>query len=460
MCWGRRIFMSFEKEYKEKLRTAEEVAAMVESNQAIKIGYFNGKPNVLIKALAERHEELRNVNINAAVTVLPVPEVISYPESFNYIDWHWSLLTRMLYKHYDNITYAPLLYSMCVGFIERNEVHEGKEVRWNWQQVSPMDERGYFNFGPSCSESLVMAQTATLTCLEVNKNMPVCLGGNQESIHISQVDYIVEAPDDQEIMAAPEIPIPSETEVTMARHILEHIKDGSCLQLGIGGLPNAIGALLNESDFKDLGVHTEMLVDAFLDLIESGKANGSRKAINRFKAVYTFAIGTKRLYDFMHNNPALATHPVDYVNDPRVIGEHDDFVSINQAVQVDLVTQVSAESMGFNQISGNGGMIDFVLGAQWSNNGKSFICLPSSYTDKEGVLHSRIVPSFAPGTSVTVPRHLVDYIATEYGIRKMKAQNQWVRTENIIELAHPDFRDDLIKAASEARIWTRTNKIE
>ena len=451
--------MSFQKEYKEKLRTAAEVAALVESNQTIKLGYFNGKPNILVKALAERHAELENILLMSAVTVLPVPEVISYPETFKYIDWHWSLLTRMLDNHYDNLTYAPLLYSMCVRFIERYEVNKGNEVKWNWQQVAPMDEFGYFNFGPSCSESLITARTATLTCVEVNKNMPVCLGGNQESIHISQIDYIVEAPDDQEIMAAPEIPAPNEDEVTMAKHILEYIKDGSCLQLGIGGLPNAIGALLNDSDFKDLGVHTEMLVDAFVDLIESGKANGARKNINKFKAVYTFAIGTQRLYDFMHNNTALATYPVDYVNDPRIIGQHDDFVSINQAIQVDLVTQVNAESMGYKQISGNGGMIDFVLGAQWSKNGKSFICLPSSYTDKEGLLHSRIVPSFAPGTSVTVSRHLVDYIATEYGVRKMKAQSQWVRTENIIEISHPRFRDDLIKAAAEAKLWTKTNKI-
>lgn len=452
--------MSFQKEYQEKLRTAEEIAGMVESNQVIKFGYFNGKPVTLVKALADRHEELENILLMSAVTVPPVPEVISYPNTFKYIDWHWSLLTRMLDNYYDNLSYAPLLYSMCVDFIDRYEINKGNEVRWNWQQVGPMDEHGYFNFGPSCSESLISAQKATITVLEINKNMPRCLGGNQESVHISMIDYIVEAPDDQEIAAAPEIPAPTETEVTMAKHILEYIHDGSCLQLGIGGLPNAIGTLLKDANLKDLGVHTEMLVDAFVDLIEMGIANGMKKNINKNKAVYTFAIGTKRLYDFMHNNTALATYPVDYVNEPRIICQHDDFVSINQAIQVDLVTQVNSESMGYKQISGNGGMIDFVLGAQWSKNGKSFICLPSSYTDKEGVLHSRIVPSFAPGTSVTVPRHLVDYIATEYGVRKMKAQSMWVRTENIIEIAHPRFRDDLIKSAQEARLWTRTNKIE
>lgn len=452
--------MSYEKEYQAKLTTAEAVAAMVKSNETIKLGYFNGKPVTLIKALAERHEELRDVLLMAAVTVLPIPEVIQYPKSFKYQDWHWSLLTRMLFKQFDNITYAPLLYSMCCDFIRKGEVNQGKEVEWCWQQVAPMDENGYFNFGPSCSESLTSFLAAKTRVVEVNKNMPICYGGNEESVHISEIEYIVEAPDDQEIMAAPDFPEPTEVETTIARHIVEHIQDGYCLQLGIGGLPNAIGKLLNEANFKDLGIHTEMFVDAFVDLMENGVANGAKKNINKYKAVYTFALGTKRLYEFMHENKALATYNVEYVNDPRVIGQHDNFISINQAIQVDLLTQVNAESMGFNQISGNGGMIDFVVGAQWSKGGKSFICLPSTYTDKEGNLVSRIVPYFSPGTSVTVARHLVDYIATEYGVRKMKAQNQWVRTENIIELAHPDFRDDLIKEAAKAKIWTRTNKID
>ncbi len=450
--------MNYQKEYQGKLSTAEAVAAMVKSGETVKLGYFNGKPIVLIKALAERHEELRDVLLMAAVTVLPVPEVISYPESFKYQDWHWSLLTRMLANHYDNVTYAPLLYSMCCEFIRDKSVDKGRDVEWCWQQVAPMDENGYFNFGPSCSESLVSFLTAQKKVVEVNKNMPICLGGTEESVHISEVDFIVEAPADQEIMAAPDFPEPNDVEVTIAKHIVDQIKDGDCLQLGIGGLPNAIGKLLNEANFKDLGIHTEMFVDAFVDLVENGVANGAKKNINKYKAVYTFALGTKRLYEFMHNNKALATHNVEYVNDPRIIGQHDNFVSINQAIQVDLVTQVNSESMGFKQISGNGGMIDFVLGAQWSKGGKSIICLPSTFTNKEGELVSRIVPYFAPGTAVTVSRHLVDYIATEYGVKKMKAQSQWVRTENIIELAHPNFRDDLIKAAAEAKIWTKTNK--
>lgn len=166
------------------------------------------------------------------------------------------------------------------------------------------------------------------------------------------------------------------------------------------------------------------------------------------------------MYEWMHENPALATYPVDYTNDPRVIGRHKNMISINQALQIDLFTQVSAESMGLDQVTGNGGMTDFILGAQWSEGGKSIICLPSTYTDKDGNLHSRIVPTFTTGTCVTVSRHLVDYVATEYGVKKLKAQHQWDRTEDLIELAHPKFRDDLIKEANDLKIWTRTNKIE
>ncbi|SHH38210.1 Acyl-CoA hydrolase, partial [Thermosyntropha lipolytica DSM 11003] len=439
--------MSYWDEYKAKLTTAEEVAAKVQSGQTIKLGYFNGKPVTLIKALAERHAELRDVLLMCCVTVPPIPEVINYPESFLYQDWHWSAATRALRNYYDNITYAPMLYHTCVDCIQNGEVNQGRKVDWCWQQVGPMDENGFFNFGPNCSESLTSFLNTKYRCVEVNKNMPRCLGGSQEAIHISQIDFIVEAPEDQKLAVLPEVPPPTEVEKKMAENLVQYIHDGCCLQLGIGGLPNAIGKILKDAGVKDIGIHTEMFVDAFMDMIEAGVATGAKKKFDKFKAVYTFALGTQKLYDFMHENAALATYSVDYVNDPRTIAMHDNFISINQAVQVDLLTQVNAESSGFRQISGNGGMTDFVLGAQWSKGGKSFICLPSTYTDKDGNLVSRIVPAFEPGTSVTISRHMVDYIATEYGVKKMRAQNQWVRTENIIELAHPKFRDDLIKAA-------------
>lgn len=452
--------MSYLEEYKSKLTTAEAVAGMVESGNIIKLGYFNGKPVQLVKALGDRYEELKDVHVVGCSAVPPVPEIIFHPESFTYQDWHWNKLMRAVSQHFSNVVYAPIVYHTCVDFVRKKEVVQGKPVNFNWQQVGPMDENGYFNFGPQNSESLAEFEVSLINCVEVNKNMPKCLGGTHEAVHISMIDYIVEAPDDQMIFAAPDAPPPTEVEIQMANHLVKFIHDGSCIQLGIGGLPNALGVVLKDTDIKDLGVHSEMFVDAYVDMIDSGQINGSRKQFDQYKATYTFALGTQRLYDWMDNNPAIASYPVDYINHPYNIGRQDNMVSINQALQVDLLTQVSAESMGFNHITGNGGMTDFVIGAQWSKGGKSFICLPSTFTDKDGNLGSRIVSTFPTGTCVTISRHLVDYIATEYGVCKMKAQNQWVRTEGIINLAHPQFRDELIKQAADAKIWTRSNKID
>jgi acyl-CoA hydrolase len=241
---------------------------------------------------------------------------------------------------------------------------------------------------------------------------------------------------------------------------MNFVHDGSCIQLGIGGMPNAVGKAIASSDLKNLGGHTEMFVDAYVDMMESGRMNNMNKQIDRYRTAYTFAIGSHRLYEFMDNNPMLASYPVDYTNDPRVIARLDNFMSINNAVQVDLYSQVNGESMGKTQISGNGGMWDFVIGSQWSRGGASFICLTSTFKDKDGNLRSRIVPTFEPGSITTICRQMVDYIVTENGARCFRARPTWQRAELLIELAHPQFQEDLVKQAQELNIWRRTNKIE
>ncbi len=246
-----------------------------------------------------------------------------------------------------------------------------------------MDEHGYFNFGPTNSENLTCMRTVGKVAVEVVPSMPRCLGGQCEAIHISEVDAIIEATDEQKIFAAPDnMPGPSEVEMQIAENILPYMKDGCCIQLGIGGLPNALAACIAQSDLKDLGAHTEMLVDGYVDMIESGQMNGRKKQIDKGKAVYTFAIGTQRMYDWMNNNPQVASYNVEYTNDPRRIAANDNFISINQAMQIDMFSNVNAESMGTNHITGNGGMLDYTLGAQWSNGGCSFVCLPS--TQRQG----------------------------------------------------------------------------
>ena len=323
-------------------------------------------------------------------------------------------------------------------------------------QVAPMDKHGFFNFGPNASHLAAVCERARTIIVEVNENMPRCLGGFENGIHISKVDHIVqgENPSIAELGAG----APSDIDKAVAKLIVEQIPNGACLQLGIGGMPNAVGSMIAESDLKDLGVHTEMYVDAFVDIAKVGKITGAKKNIDRFRQAYAFAAGTKKLYDYIDDNPELLSAPVDYTNDIRSISALDNFISINNAVDIDLFGQVGAESSGIKHISGAGGQLDFVLGAYLSKGGKSFICLSSTFKDKEGNLKSRIMPTLNTGSVVTDTRTNVHYVVTEHGMVNLKGLSTWQRAEALISIAHPDFRDQLIKDAEKMNIWRRTNK--
>lgn len=460
-------------EYKRKLASADEAVKKINSGDVIDYGFFNGKPVVVDQALARRHEELRDVTIYCAATVPPPPEVLKHPKSFIYNDWHWSKVTRMLLVNF-NPYYSPILYERAPYYVRELDITKAyrsaaynkpeykDKIKWvAICQAGPMDEKGYFNFGPQNSATSAFADEAGLVILEVNKNQPRCLGGTEDSIHISRVDYIVEAPENQMLFPAPAVE-PSEIDRKIATNIMPYIHDGSCIQLGIGAMPNAVGKMIADSDLKNLGGHTEMFVDAYVDMIETGRMNGAKKNIDRHKCVYTFAIGTQKMYDFMDDNSALAGYPVNYTNDPNIIGQIDNFVSINNAIQLDLFSQVNAESNIVGgipaQVSGNGGMTDFITGAYKSKNGKSFICLASTYKEKNGKVVSRITPTLEPGTIVTIPRQMVDFVVTEFGVERLTASPTWMRAEKLINIAHPDFRDDLIKEAERMKIWRFSNK--
>jgi len=443
----------YKEEYKRKLVTPEQAAQIVKSGDIVDYGFFCGKPVQFDQALAKR-TELKDVQVYCAVTVPPVPEVAKVKDSFIYIDWQFSKVSRIL-QSYGLAYYCPIIYhEACKLYREGIAPHRDMAVA----QVCPMDDHGYFNLGPQNSETLANMEVADTVIVEVNKNQPRCLGGADESVHISMVDYVIEAPEDQKLPDLPGIK-PSEVDWAIARHIMEFIHDGCCVQLGIGGMPGAVGTAIAESDLKNLGGHTEMFVDAYVDMIEAGRMNGMAKNFDRGRVAYTFAIGSQRMYDFMNDNPFCASYPVDYTNDPRVIAGLDNFRSIVNAVEVDLYSQVNGESSNNVQISGNGGMWDFVLGAQWSKDGKSFICLSSTYKDKEGNLKSRIVPTMEPASITTVPRQMVDYIVTEYGAVRLRAKPTWWRAEELISISHPQFRDELIKEAEKLNIWTKTNKL-
>lgn len=277
-----------------------------------------------------------------------------------------------------------------------------------------------------------------------------------EGIHVSHVDMIVEGPNTP-LVQLPEIPA-SDADCAIANHVMGLIEDGSTIQLGIGGLPNIVGAMIAKSDLKDIGVHTEMLADSYVDMYEAGRITGRRKGIDRGKMVYTFALGSKKLYDFLDNNPVASIFPVSYTNDPCVIGRNPKVVAINNAIEVDLFSQVASEAAGPRQISGTGGQLDFIFGAYRSEGGKGLICINSTYKKKDGTIGSRIVPTLSPGTIVTCPRSVVHYVVTEFGYVQLKAKSAWERAEALISISHPDFRDSLIKDAEAMGIWRRSNR--
>ncbi|MGE4544268.1 MAG: butyryl-CoA:acetate CoA-transferase [Pedobacter sp.] len=443
--------MSLAKQYRSKLTSASEAVKVVKSGDWVDYGWCLGHPVVTDRALAARAAELADVKVRGGVTMW-MPEICAIPDPakhFTWNSWHCSGVDRKIIAAGCGY-YGPMRYSELPRFY-RDSVDPVDVAMF---QVAPMDDHGYFNFGPQASHLMAVCERAKVIIVEVNRNMPRCLGGNEEAIHISRVTHVVEG-EDSPLAQLPSAPL-TDIDNRVAQRIVEEIPDGACLQLGIGGMPNAVGMLIAESDLKDLGVHTEMYVDAFVDMSLRGKINGSRKTIDRFRQVFAFAAGTPKLYEFLHNNPQIMSAPVDYCNDVRNVAMIDNFVSINNAVEVDLFGQVSSESAGVRQISGTGGQLDFVMGAYLSKGGKSFICLSSIY-GKGDQVKSRIVPTLAPGSIVTDSRSCVQWVVTEHGKVNLKGMNTWQRAEALISIAHPDFQEELMAAADDMGIWRRKN---
>ena len=447
--------MDFKASYQQKLATPEQAAALVKSGDWVDYGWTTGTPVAVDAAIAKRLPELKDVKFRGGI-LMWVPEIfkIENPaEHFSWNSWHMGGIERKAVAQGFSF-YSPIRYSELPRYYR--DMPEDVDVAVF--QVAPMDNHGYFNFGPNASHMAALCETSKCVIVEVNENMPRCLGGMEESVHVSQVDMIVEG-DNPTIAEMGGAAAATEVDQAVAKLIVEQIPNGACLQLGIGGMPNAVGSMIAQSDLKDLGVHTEMYVDAFVDISMAGKITGAHKQIDKGRQTYAFGAGTQKLYDFLDGNPACMSAPVDYTNDIRSISALDNFISINNAVDIDLFGQVNAESAGIKNISGAGGQLDFVLGAYLSHGGKSFICMSSSFMDKKtGQMQSRIRPTLANGSIVTDTRANVHYFVTEYGMVNLKGLSTWQKAEALISVAHPDFREQLIQDAEKMNIWRRSNK--
>ena len=428
--------------------SAEAAAALVRSGMWLDYGAGLAQPDAFDQALAARTDELSDVKIRACVTLKPRAVLEADPEGrhFCWINLHFSAYDRR--KHDAGIcNYLPLNLGEVPDyyrrFIERVDIVVLK--------TCPIDEHGFFNFSAANLWLRAVVERATVVIVEVSRGLPYVYG-DRNGVHVSEVDYIIEG----DHAPAPELPNPPpcDTDRAVARIIAAEIDDGACVQIGIGAMPNAVCALLLESGVRDLGVHTEMLVDGIVDLYKAGRISGSRKTLDPGKIVYTFALGSRELYATIARNADFHCHPVDYTNPPHIVMRNDRMTAINNTTQIDLQGQAASESDGHRHISGTGGQAQFVRGAYAAKDGKSFICLSSTY-DKRGERRSRIVFELTRGNIVTTTRADMMYVVTEYGMVNLKGKSVAERALALISLAHPDFREGLERQAYEHRLIPR-----
>lgn len=430
--------MKWQDEYKKKLVTAEKAASHVKSRDRVGVSAGCSAPINIIDELCKRREELKDVFLFSGVSMYPFE--FFKPEFKGHIDFTSLFLgpmERLFMKQKGNIN--PLSYHLSLS----DEIAKVLKANVAIMEVTKPDSRGYMSFGPiGVFNNDISAELADTVIVQVNSETPF-VHGMQNVIHVKDVDYIVEG--DHPLAELPEIPI-TDIEKKIGELIAAQIPDGATIQLGIGGVANAIGYLLEEK--KDLGVHTEMMVDSMMVLAQRGMITGKKKTFHHGKMVAGFAIGSKALYDFINHNPVCEFCPVAYTNNIFNIAKNDNFISISNTITADLTGQCGSESLGFKMYSGTGGQLDFVRGSMLSKGGKSFLALPSTAETKEGRI-SRIVVKFQPGTVVTTPRSDVQYIVTEHGIANLWLKPVSDRVKEMISIAHPDFRDELEKEAKE-----------
>jgi itaconate CoA-transferase len=425
-------------QYRQKLTTAQKAVEKIENGSTIVHGLTIAEPPALLAAIADRARsgDLKNISIfsllplqHAAKTVL-APDLSDCIQAYS---WFVSASDRALVKvglNYFVPNYFHQIPRLCRDFMD---------IDVTITTVSPMDKTGYFSFGTANDFTSTAARHCKMLMVEVNENMPRVFGDSL--LHISEVDAIVENHVPLQEMIPQE---PKPEDEIIGRYIAEMVPDGATIQLGFGGIPSAVAYSL--VGHKDLGIHTEVFCPSMVDLIEKGVVTGQRKTLHRRKNVFTVAQGITRMYEFMNDNPSMESYPVSYTNDPAVIAQNDNMISINSILEVDLTGQCNAEFLAGSQFTGTGGQLDFVRGAFNSRGGKSILALYA--TAKKGEI-SRVVPRFATGTVVTTPRMDTHYVVTEYGVVNLKGKSTRERALDIISIAHPKFRDDLLREAED-----------
>ena len=416
--------------YDAKVATAEEAIKAIKSGDAVVMSECAGVPRATIAALAAHKEDYHDVTIYHMLT-LGAGECFA-PECkghFHHLTNFVGANSRQaIWENYGD--FFPAYFKDIPSMM-------GKDIPCDVTVVTATSPNadGYCSIGVSCDYAMAAIKTAKTVIVEANSKMPFT--GGDTLVHVSEIDHII--PCDYDLPELPASKI-SDVELAIGRNCASLIQDGDTLQLGIGSIPDAV--LMSLKDKKDLGVHTEMFSDTVVDLVNAGVINGARKTLHPGKLVATFLMGSKKLYDFVNNNPMVEMYGVDYVNDPYVIAKNDNMVAINSCIEVDLQGQVASESMGIKQFSGTGGQVDYVRGAAMSKNGRSIIAIPS--TAAKGKV-SRIVPTLAANAAVTTSRNDIDYVVTEYGVAHLKGKTLRQRALNLIEIAHPDFREELKK---------------
>ncbi|MEE9911021.1 MAG: 4-hydroxybutyrate--acetyl-CoA CoA transferase [Deltaproteobacteria bacterium] len=427
---------SYAELYRQKLTTPSQAVKVIESGDKLFHGLAIAEPPALLAAAAARirEAELKRISVYSLLPLRHAAQTILAPDLCDAVQPYSFFLSgndRALVRVGLNY-YVPGYYHQIPRLITE---FIGVDVMVT--TVSPMDKAGYFTFGTVNDYTSTAARRAKHLIVEVNQNMPRVFGDSL--IHVSEVDAIVEN-------HVPLMEIPAgdtgPADEAIGRIVACMIPDGATIQLGFGSLPNAVGSLL--AGHKDLGIHTEVFTSSMVDLIKKGIVNGRKKTLHPGKNVFTGAVGTKDMYDFMNDNPSMESYPVSYTNDPAVIARNDDMISVNSILEVDLLGQCNAEYLDGSQFSGTGGQLDFVRGAFNARGGKSILAFHA--TAKKGTI-SRIVPRFDPGTVITTPRMDTHYLVTEHGAVNLKGKSTRERALDIISIAHPQFRDELLREA-------------